>query len=184
MRFVFLAAALLLSAPAYAQQVFGVSSPNMADGQPLPRSAIYNGAGCEGDNISPALEWFNPPEGTQSYAVSMYDPDSIREGGYLHWVIFNIPRDVRMLVADAGRDDRSKLPEGANSISGSSGDRGYTGPCPPVGSIDKPHRYEFTVYAMPEAQMFYPLSAIGKPTITWMNEKALGSATLTPVYGR
>ena len=179
---VFVVSILFLTTPAHAQQIFSVSSPTVLEGKSVPRGALS--LECNGDNISPALEGFNQPEGTKSYAISVYDPDAEREGGYLHWVIFNIPASVRMLPADAGREDGSKLPEGANSVAGNAGKNGYTGPCPPEGSAATPHRYEFTVYAMPEERMFYPLSAVGKPTVRWLSEKALGSATLTVKYGR
>ena len=36
----------------------------------------FNGFGCAGDNVSPQLSWSNAPEGTKSFAITMYDPDA------------------------------------------------------------------------------------------------------------
>src|SRR5207244_4499573 len=32
---------------------------------------------CVGDNVSPPLNWSNPPDGTTSYAMIMYDPEAL-----------------------------------------------------------------------------------------------------------
>ena len=32
--------------------------------------------GCTGENKSPQLSWANAPEGTKSFAITMYDPDA------------------------------------------------------------------------------------------------------------
>jgi hypothetical protein len=52
---------------------------------------VLNGFGCEGGNISPSLNWKNPPSGTKSFVVTVYDPDAATGSGWWRWVVFNIP---------------------------------------------------------------------------------------------
>jgi Raf kinase inhibitor-like YbhB/YbcL family protein len=172
--------ALFITSPAFAAGNLLLTSPLVEDGKDLPRSAVNNANGCNGENISPTLDWSGAPEGTQSYALSLYDPDAPNDG-FLHWVVFNIPLMPTSIGPDAGRADGTKLPTGANAVANSYGLQGYSGPCPPVGQT---HAYEFTIYAMPQTHTFYPLSAIGKPTVQWLHDHALESATLTVKYGR
>ena len=46
---------------------------------PLRKKEVYNGVGCTGENISPALTWKNPPAGTKSFALTIYDIESITD---------------------------------------------------------------------------------------------------------
>jgi Raf kinase inhibitor-like YbhB/YbcL family protein len=61
----------------------------------------FNGFGCSGENFSPQLSWSNAPEGTKSFAITMYDPDAYRKW-FWHWVVFDIPANVNELVKNAG----------------------------------------------------------------------------------
>ena len=92
----------------------------------------------DGEDVSPALEWTGAPEGTQSFAVVVHDPDAPLVDGFTHWVAYGIPGDA------------SGLPEGAQDglVQGthSMGERGYMGPAPPPGH--GPHHYYFWVYAL------------------------------------
>ncbi len=38
--------------------------------------------------------WANPPEGTKSYALLMFDPEGRPPGGVSHWVAYGIPASV------------------------------------------------------------------------------------------
>lgn len=97
---------------------------------------------CDGEDISPPLEWENVPEKTLSFCIIMEDPDA--PGGiFTHWIIFNIPQNYRSLP-----ENFPKLPELANGIKQGKNDFnkiGYNGPCPPKSSK---HRYKFTIYAL------------------------------------
>lgn len=92
---------------------------------------------CDGENISPPLEWDNVPDKTQSYALIVDDPDA-PAGLWVHWLLFNIPLDLKHL------EEGATLPAGAISGQNSWGQIGYRGPCPPSGT----HRYRFKLYAL------------------------------------
>jgi Raf kinase inhibitor-like YbhB/YbcL family protein len=88
-------------------------------------------------NVSPPLEWKNVPDSTRSFALMMRDIDAARRH-YVHWVVLNIPADVRYLSEGAGS---RALGSGESTGCGS-----YFGVVP-----DKEHqlhRYVFTLYAL------------------------------------
>ena len=95
---------------------------------------------CDGENVSPPFVISDVPEGTQSLALIMDDPDvptTVQSDGvWNHWVVFNIPPDTKEIV-------EGQEPAGVHG-KGTSGDAGYYGPCPP----DREHRYFFKIYAL------------------------------------
>ncbi|HEV2084142.1 MAG TPA: YbhB/YbcL family Raf kinase inhibitor-like protein [Gemmatimonadales bacterium] len=97
---------------------------------------------CEGDDISPPLQWSGAPVGARSYAIVCEDPDAPR-GTWIHWVLFNLPSDAVELTKAV--PTLPELPSGARHGRNTAGDLAYAGPCPPVG---KPHRYFFRLYAL------------------------------------
>src|SRR2546426_2998658 len=52
---------------------------------------VYNGMGCNGQNVSPALQWSNPPAGPKPFPATQYDPDAPNRSRRPHWRIYNIP---------------------------------------------------------------------------------------------
>jgi Raf kinase inhibitor-like YbhB/YbcL family protein len=114
---------------------------------PLPLMA----SDCGGQNRSPALNWNAIPSGTKSFALIMHDPDAPLQGGFYHWVVYNIPAGTHALSTDA------KL-SAAQLGSTSTGKPGYYGPCPPPGPA---HHYTITLYALDLAHVTSdaPLSA-------------------------
>lgn len=126
-----------------------VTSANFNDGDYLPLVHILSaefGFGCSGGNKSPELSWSGAPDGTQSFALTVFDPDAPTGSGFWHWVVVNIPPTVTELPMDAGNPRSGLLPQGARQVRTDFGAPGYGGPCPPMG--DHPHRYLFTVYAV------------------------------------
>jgi Raf kinase inhibitor-like YbhB/YbcL family protein len=119
-----------------------VESSMFEEGGTVPNTAVHTYAG--GDNVSPDLRWSGVPSGTQSIAVTCYDPDAPTTVGFTHWVLFNLPPDADHL--DAGAGEKGKNP--SDSVLGFSdwGESQWGGCAPPPG--DKPHRYQFTVYAL------------------------------------
>jgi Raf kinase inhibitor-like YbhB/YbcL family protein len=101
---------------------------------------------CAGDGISPQIEWTPGPEGTQSYALIATDWDAPSPNFRLlmvtHWILFNIPADVREIPQAVGNDQLSA--EGIVSGAAMDGSLGYLPPCPPLGQ----HQYQFRVYAV------------------------------------
>ena len=172
--------ALFLWGSALAAGGFTLESPDI-HGQ-LTLEQVYNGFGCRGENVSPALSWHGEPEGTQSFAVTVYDPDAPTGSGWWHWLVFNIPKTVHALPRGAGDPKSGRMPKGAVQSVTDFGTVGYGGACPPKG--DRPHRYIFTVYALDVARL--PLHADTPPALVgYMLEKhALAKASLMAYYGR
>ena len=119
-----------------------VGSQVVQEGKPIPMSSVYSGVG--GQNVSPDLSWDAPPAGTKSLAVTCYDPDAPTTVGFTHWVLFNLPPDLKGLSAGAGA--AGKAPKGATLGFTDYGESHYGGMAPPPG--DPAHRYQFTVYAL------------------------------------
>jgi len=115
-----------------------LTSDAFANGQSIP--AKYS---CVGKNISPALAWNEPPEGTQSFALIVDDPDA-PIGTWVHWVLFNIPANARSLQEDLPITGKNVDPNAIYVGKNSSGNTRYDGPCPPSGT----HRYYFKLYAL------------------------------------
>lgn len=120
-----------------------VSIAGLSDYGFLSKVNEYHNFGGNGDNISPALSWENVPQGTKSFAVTVYDPDAPTGSGFWHWVAFNIPARLTSLAAGAGNPEITPDIKHANSDFGAPG---YGGCCPPEGDI--PHRYVFTLHAL------------------------------------
>ncbi|MEL7221446.1 MAG: YbhB/YbcL family Raf kinase inhibitor-like protein [Bacteroidota bacterium] len=136
--------ALLFNVTLLGQDSFTLMSKDL--GGNATSAAEFNGFGCIGDNTSPQLSWVNAPEGTKSFAVTMYDPDAPTGSGWWHWLVFDIPTDVSELVSNAGNLAAKLAPEGAIQSITNYGATGYGGPCPPKGHGW--HQYIITVYAL------------------------------------
>lgn len=98
---------------------------------------------CEGQDVSPALSWREPPEGTRAFALIVEDPDA-PSGIWTHWLIYNIPADKRALPHGIPRAET--LEDGSFQGKNDFGKIGYGGPCPPRGH--GPHRYFFRLFAL------------------------------------
>src|SRR5262249_53549335 len=94
---------LALAAPMAAQaESFHLTSPDLKEGGTLPMEQVFNSFGCTGKNLSPALMWEGAPEGTKSFALTMYDPDAPTGSGWWHWTVVNIPPSMTALPRGAG----------------------------------------------------------------------------------
>ena len=96
---------------------------------------------CDGQNISPPLNWSTPPEGTQSFVLICDDPDAPMRT-FVHWVLYNLPADTRQLPENI--PSSAKLANGGVHGKNDFRQLGYGGPCPPGGT----HRYFFKLYAL------------------------------------
>lgn len=135
---------LLLSTSVLSAGEFTLSSKDLK-GQ-LSTKQIFNGFGCIGENISPELSWKNAPEGTKSFAVTVYDKDAPTGSGWWHWVVFNVDGKTSGLEQNAGNPKANLLPKNAVQSITDFGQTGFGGACPPKG--DKAHQYVFTVHAL------------------------------------
>jgi Raf kinase inhibitor-like YbhB/YbcL family protein len=175
--------ALILAAPlaAHATKLL-VVSPDIKPARPIPDVHAYNGFGCEGANLSPALSWKHPPKGTRSFAVTVYDPDAPTGSGWWHWVVFNLPANTRDLEAGAGDPASGKMPAGAIQSRTDFGKPGWGGPCPPKG--DRPHRYVFTVHALKVDKLDLDENAPAAMVGFMINANELARAAITARHSR
>lgn len=179
MKFV-LSLALLLSSQLTLAAGFTLKTTSFDAKKPLPMKQVFNGFGCTGENISPALEWSGAPKDTKSFAITVYDPDAPTGSGWWHWTVVNIPATVTKI--EEGASNNKKLPEGAVEGRTDYGKPGFGGACPPQG--DKPHRYIFTVYALKTDKLDVNAESSGALVGFNLNANSLGKATFTVKYGR
>lgn len=155
---------------------FKLRSASFSSGEAIPEQ--YS---CEGDGRSPQLSWTNPPEGTQSYALIVDDPDAPGTT-FVHWVLFNLPPDRRELPPDLDVErhlSESELQpvEGVNDF----GDLGYGPPCPPPG--DDPHGYSFRLYAL-DTTLDLAEGATKRQLTQAMDGHVLAEANIVGTYQR
>ncbi len=163
---------------------FILTSNSFKDGDYLGADHILSedfGFGCAGGNTSPHLAWTEPPAGTGSFALTCFDPDAPTGSGFWHWLVVNIPADLRELAAGAGSAGGA-LPAGALQTRTDFGQPGYGGPCPPAG--DHPHRYLFTIHAVNAAEL--PVAADTSAAVIGfqLNFNSLAKASLMGLYKR
>ncbi|HEX6575888.1 MAG TPA: YbhB/YbcL family Raf kinase inhibitor-like protein [Gemmatimonadaceae bacterium] len=135
---------------------------------------------CEGDDRSPPLEWSGAPEGTQTFALIVDDPDAPDPAKpqrvYVHWVLFNIPANTTRLEENAWK---SNLPGGAVTGVNDWDKPEWGGPCPPIGR----HRYFFKLFALDTALSGLSSSSARKQDVLdAMEGHVLGQAELIGTY--
>lgn len=123
-------------APEKREQALELTSTAFAPGKPIPRKYT-----CDDQDISPSLQWSDPPQDTQSFALTADDLDA-PAGTWVHWVLYNLPAETRALPEAVPPD--AELTDGSRHGKNSWKRLGYGGPCPPSGT----HRYLFKLYAL------------------------------------
>lgn len=100
---------------------------------------------CEGKDICPPLAWDGVPQGTQSLALIIDDPDApdpeAPTMNWVHWILYNLPPDTTGLAEGATLES---LPVGTEAGKNDWAQTWYGGPCPPIGK----HRYFHKLYAL------------------------------------
>ncbi len=165
--------ALFLAGPAAAGSLV-VDSPDLSSGGTVAASQVYGR--CGGGNHAPALSWSGAPDGTRSFAVTLFDPDARHGGGWWHWVVFDIPADAGGLPAGG------ILPPGATQARNDFGSAEYGGPCPPAG--DTPHHYQLTVWALDVAHLPAGPGDGAAEVARLIESHALDRAGIVARYGR
>lgn len=120
-----------------------LTSADFKDGAALPEVHVY--PRCGGQNISPELSWSGAPAGTTMLVLTMIDV-TVKPNGWSHWVVVNLPENTTSLPRGV-----TVLPAPATTVTSNFGDNAYAGPCPPPGTGT--HRYEFTVWAIPNSAL-------------------------------
>jgi hypothetical protein len=124
---------------------------------------------CDGENVNPPLTIAEVPEGTQSLALMVEDPDA-PSGTWSHWLIWNLKPESTEIMEDS-------VPEGAIQGTNDFKEVGYNGPCPPSGT----HRYIFRLYAL-DALVSLEEGADRGELEEAMEEHILDSAELVGLY--
>jgi len=134
---------------------FELSSPAFDGGQPIPHRHARRG-----ENLSPFLQWSDPPANTQSYVLVMEDPDA-PSGTFRHWAVYDIPADHR------------HIPEGRSSKAGREA-------LPPAG--DRPHTYRFRLAALDVPSLELDDNPDARKVWEAAREHILGETDLTGTY--
>ena len=153
-----------------------LESDTFKDGTSLPSEQA-----AEQDNVSPALRWKAGPDGTQSYAVIMEDPDVSSEPPFVHWLLYNLPADTTELSPGVPGAAALEMPEGALQGRNDRGGLGYYGPRPPKG--EPAHHYHFQVFAL-DRQLDLPHAASRAELLEAMRGHVLVSDELVGRYSR
>ncbi len=162
---------------------FKLSSPDIRAKGTIADEQVFNGFGCTGKNVSPALNWRGAPAGTKSFALTVYDPDAPTGSGFWHWVVFDIPANATSMPKNAGDIKSNLAPAGSVQSRTDFGVPGWGGPCPPKG--DKPHRYIFTIFALDIDKLPVPGPDVSAAIVGFnLHFHTLAKATLTGRYGR
>jgi Raf kinase inhibitor-like YbhB/YbcL family protein len=131
---------------------------------------------CDGEDVSPPLQWGPVPEGTVTWALVCDDPDAPM-GTWVHWVVYDLPADVVGLPENV-------LPEKELENGGKQGvndfqEIGYGGPCPPSGE----HRYFFKLYALDTKLNLNP-GVTKSHLMIAMEEHVIGQGLILGKYSR
>lgn len=162
---------------------FDVVSDDITDGATLTAPFTSGAFGVEGgEDRSPHLRWSGFPEGTKSFAVTVYDPDAPTASGFWHWAAFDIPVSVTELASGAGDAAGSGLPGGAVQLRNDGGMVGYIGAAPPPGH--GPHRYFAVVHAVDVESLGVPAEASCAYLGFNLFSHTLARATLVPTFER
>ena len=164
-------------------------SPAFADGGDLPVRFT-----CDGENLSPPLEWAGVPDGAGALMLVAFDPDAGRDLGastdlgFIHWLVIDLPATSSGLPEGASSSAAALLgaAEAANDFAAASGSTfpggaiirgtGYDGPCPPAR-----HTYVFRLMAL-DGPLGLPGGTAASEAITAAEGRLLGVADWTGSY--
>lgn len=108
--------------------------------------AIPSRYSAEEQQISPPLSWSAPPAKTQSFALIVEDPDAPTPNPFVHWLLYQIPTELRGLPEDVRHEEIAAAAQGSMQGKNSNLKIGWAGMAPPKG--DTPHHYHFQLFAL------------------------------------
>jgi len=147
-------------------------SSAFADGAAIPRRFS-----CDGDDISPPLEWSDVPADAKSFALLCDDPDA-PGGTWHHWAAYDIAGALSSLpLGAAANAQKLGFKQGVNDFQ----KVGYGGPCPPPGT---PHHYHFRLLALAVEKLAVPAGASCRNVESEARKHRLAEATLVGIYRR
>ena len=123
---------------------FLLTSSSFKDSTPMAQKhagASKANPNCVGENVSPELNWANPPAGTTSYALMMLDPEGRNGLGVVHWLAYNVPATVTSFAEGETSKPSAKYTGGLGTAKQSI----YVGPCTPPNTTY--HHYTFVMIA-------------------------------------
>ncbi|GAA6170159.1 YbhB/YbcL family Raf kinase inhibitor-like protein [Sessilibacter corallicola] len=158
-----------------------LTSEDIKNGESMSKAQEFTGFGCEGGNTSPHLTWSNPPQGTKSFALTVFDRDAPTGSGWWHWQVVNIPANVQELAQGAGSSTNT-MPKGSQQIENDYGIKEFGGACPPVGH--GVHHYTFKLHALKVEKLELPENASSALAGFMINANTIESATIEALYER
>lgn len=145
-----------------------LSSSAFTDGGLLPSKYT-----CDGQSISPPIQWQDAPPKTKSFALIYDDPDA-PAGTWTHWILYNLPPTTNILA-----ENITTLPAGTKVGMNSWPEAKYGAPCPPSGE----HRYIFHLYAL-DTMLSLSDTVTSATLRKAMQDHILATTTLTGRYRR
>lgn len=144
--------------------VFTLESSAFKHNKPIPSKYT-----CDGDNISPELQWSGAPQDAKSFVLIVDDPDAPGKT-WVHWVLFNIDASIKYIAEGSSAGIQGDTDFNAAK---------YGGPCPPSGI----HHYHFKLYAL-DMKLDLPKGATKQQVEQAMEGHILGRAELIGLYQR
>jgi Raf kinase inhibitor-like YbhB/YbcL family protein len=133
---------------------------------------------CDGEDLSPPLEWNDVPAGVRSLALFCDDPDA-PGGTWHHWAVYDIPPDSTGLPEGVGRQkEKAGFRLAINDFRQS----GYGGPCPPRGHGG--HHYHFKLLALSTDRLILSGQGTCAEVAREARKHLLAEASLIGVYER
>jgi Raf kinase inhibitor-like YbhB/YbcL family protein len=150
-----------------------LSSSAFSSGSAIPRRFT-----CDGEDLSPALDWEAAPPTTRSFVLLCDDPDA-PAGKWHHWAVYDIDADQTGLAEDASRDGGAvRFKQAINDFHRA----GYGGPCPPRGHGR--HRYHFRLLALSVNHLSLGTKASCREVEQEARRHVIAEATVVGIYQR
>jgi len=150
-----------------------LSSTAFSDGSAIPRRNT-----CDGEDLSPPLEWSDPPREARSFVLLCDDPDA-PDGTWHHWGAYDIPSHLTSLAQGAAQHaEKQGFKQAINDFQRA----GYGGPCPP--RRHGLHHYHFRLLALSIERLATSKNPSCRDVAREARKHILAEETLVGVYER